>query len=380
MNTDRSSPSPTRRPVTANRATVAFVMEQHLGHRTFADNLRTSLPADIDLDVRWVPVTYSAAPPLPGPLARLAPTSVVSALAGRAEVRRGIDATRADVVVCNTQVPAALGGRVVRSRPYVVITDVTPVQYDRMADGYGHRVDSTAAVRWWKHRLNLRVFREATACVGWSSWVCGSLRDDYGVAAERTHVIPPGVDTTVWKPRAGSKSDGPFTVLFVGGEFGRKGGDTLLDAFARLPESSRLVLVTRSAPPHLGSASDRIQVIDDLHPNDSRLVELYAMSDVFALPSHAETFGIAAVEASASGVPVVATCVGGFSDIVDEGTTGLLVPPADPAALAAALGRFAADRALCDLYGGRARERAIDRFDARRNVERLIEVVRDVVP
>ncbi|MFW2335390.1 glycosyltransferase family 4 protein [Ilumatobacter sp.] len=340
-------------------------MEQHLGHRTYYENLKAHV-GDDRCDAVWVPVDYTLGDrlermPLPG--------SVKAALSARSAVRRGVRSVDADVHVFNTQVPAVLGGRAARSKPYIAITDVTPKQYDRMAAGYDHRPDRAGPVGWAKHQLNLQMFLGASWCVGWSNWACDSMVDDYGVDRARTRAIPPGVDTTVWQPGP-ERDDGTFKILFVGGDFRRKGGEPLLEAFASLPDDAELTLVTKADVPR----TDRVRVIGDLVPNDPRLVELYRTSDVFALPTLAETFGIAAAEAAASGLPVVATDVGGLPDIVCDGVSGFTVPPNDADALATALQRLT-DHDERRRLGTAARRHAVERLDAATNAHRLMELV-----
>ena len=362
--------------MTASITPAAFVLEQHLGHRTYAENLRRVLDDRADLDARWVGIDYDV--DVLGRLARAPlPGRVTSYLAGRRQVRDAVRsalaADAATTFVYNTQVPVAIGGRLARSRPYVAVTDVTPVQYDRMADGYGHRPDRPGPVAWWKHRRNRAVFGQAHRCVGWSSWAARSIVDDYGVDPARVEVIAPGVDTQRFRPGSDRHDDGTLRVLFVGGDFERKGGDDLRRAASSLPGDVHLTLVTRSAV----ATDDRTAVVGDLRPNDDRLVELFRSSDVFALPSAAETFGIAAVEASACGLPVVASASGGLSDVVDDGVTGFTVPPGDVAALADRLRRLADDGALRRRLGRAARQRALQRYDATTNARRLLDLVRD---
>lgn len=321
---------PPRSHATAGVVSVAFAHEEHLGHRTYAENLRAAAGEHADIDISWVPVQYGS---IPSPVDRLPlPAPVRSALAGRREVRHGLRRAEVDVHMFNTQVPAALGGRLARSRPYIVITDVTPVQYDRMADGYGHRADHPGPTRWWKHRVNRRVFAGARWCVGWSRWAAASFVDDYGVDPARVAVIPPGVDTERWCPPAARSEHEGTRILFVGGELTRKGGDLLIASMAELPDDVELRLVTRTPV----APTDRVHVFDDLVPNDPRLIELYRTSDVFAIPSRAETFGIAAAEALLSGGgPVVTTTTGGVPEAV--GHAAVTVPVAAPASIAAAL-------------------------------------------
>jgi glycosyltransferase involved in cell wall biosynthesis len=86
---------------------------------------------------------------------------------------------------------------------------------------------------------------------------------------------------------------------------------------------------------------------------------------------------MALLEAMMAGVPAVVTAVGGVPELVDD--TALMVPPGDPAALAAALRRLLDDPALAADLGGRARERALSHFTAARNASRLIDLYERVV-
>jgi glycosyltransferase involved in cell wall biosynthesis len=357
--------------VTERPLRVAFVMEQHLGHRSFYENLRCHVEADPTVHAWWTPVGYGASDSwwerLPG-----VPAGARGALRGRHEARRGLRES-VDVAFFNTQVPAVLAGRAARRVPFVLCTDVTPVQYDRMAQGYGHVPDGTGLVAALKHAANQRVFQVAALTIGWSSWVRESLVEDYGVKPARALVIPPGVDTQRWRPAPRSPT-GARRILFVGGDFDRKGGKTLVDAFRLLPPGvAELTLVTRTPV----AAEPGVTVRHGLGPNSAELVELYRTSDVFVLASEAEAFGIAAVEAAASGLPVIATPVGGLPDIVVHDETGFLVAPGDTEGLACRLRQLLDDRHLARRLGTAGRRRAVERFDAATNAERLIQSLRD---
>ncbi len=93
---------------------------------------------------------------------------------------------------------------------------------------------------------------------------------------------------------------------------------------------------------------------------------LYAALDVVIVPSRREGFGRVAAEAGAAGKPVVATAVGGLPEIIADGETGILVPPRNPAAMAAAVIGLLRDGDLRRAMGGKARKRVGDFFDIRR--------------
>ena len=111
----------------------------------------------------------------------------------------------------------------------------------------------------------------------------------------------------------------------------------------------------------------------------TELLRLYQEADVFVLPTGADCFSIASIEAMATGLPVVTTRVGGIEDIVENERTGYLVPAGDGAALGAALDRLVDDPARRVEMGRRSRARAVAGFDARRSAERLIELAQTVL-
>jgi glycosyltransferase involved in cell wall biosynthesis len=95
------------------------------------------------------------------------------------------------------------------------------------------------------------------------------------------------------------------------------------------------------------------------------MARLYAALDVFVLPSHREGFSRSAMEAAATGLPMVLTDIRGCREVARHGLEGLLVPPGDPAALAAALETLLVDPQLRAALGAAARRRALSEFDQR---------------
>lgn len=115
---------------------------------------------------------------------------------------------------------------------------------------------------------------------------------------------------------------------------------------------------------------------------DEELLALYHASDVFVLPSihRSESWGAVQVEAMACGKPVICTELGtGTSFVNQDGVTGLVVPPADAAALAGAINRLLADPELRRRFGEAGRRRALREFSAQVMVERLVHLYREVL-
>lgn len=351
---------------------VTFVMEQHIGHQTYYQNLRRGVEQDNGITATWAPITYEGASHLLG----LIPNGfkgVRGSLQGMLQVRQAIAGGNYDVAFFNTQVPAALAARQVQRRPYILATDITPIQYDGMSHLYGHKSDKGGPLAVYKHMVNVKLMRRAARILPWSHWTRDSLIRDYGVAPEQIDVVPPGVDLQLWQPAAARRNDGQLRILFVGGDLYRKGGATLLEAFRAMPRGvAELHLVTRTQiPPEEG-----VNTYYTMRPNSPELIGLYQAADVFVLPTEAEAFGIAAIEASAAGLAVIATAVGGLTDIVSEGETGYLLPPRDPTALRGLLMRLAENIDLRGRLGKAARQRAEAFFDAQRNVARVIDHLR----
>jgi D-inositol-3-phosphate glycosyltransferase len=175
----------------------------------------------------------------------------------------------------------------------------------------------------------------------------------YGTRPRRFAVVPPGVDLDRFSPRDRAQSrrrlgwnEGPVA-LFVGRFDPMKGVDSLLHAFAGarvgLPEGTRLVLaggdghggrVTRRLAQALG-LGDAVEFAGPVAPDE--LPYYYSAADICVVPSVYESFGMAAVEAMASGTPVIAFDVGGLHETIRDGVSGLLIPPGDVAAFGDAL-------------------------------------------
>jgi glycosyltransferase involved in cell wall biosynthesis len=119
---------------------------------------------------------------------------------------------------------------------------------------------------------------------------------------------------------------------------------------------------------------DRISFLGEAHD----VPAILRRARMFILPSRSEGIPLTALEAMACGLPVVATRVGGLPEVVDDGVTGLLVPPADPEALAAALLKLWDDPSRGDRMGWAGRRRVEDRFDVRRMVAQYEAIYRQI--
>jgi glycosyltransferase involved in cell wall biosynthesis len=352
---------------------AVFIMEQHIGHRSYYLNLRRHIDLQSKVQARWVEVTYEQNGVF-GTALKLLPKRLGGPLAGSSQEIQGLRRPY-DIAVFNTQVPAALSLGRANRKPAVLCLDITPLQYDQMAALYHHPTDPSKLVRRIKHNANCRLLGNAARLLPWSSWVRDSLVADYQVDPAKIEILPPGVDLDFWKPDGNRRGSLP-RILFVGGDFHRKGGALLLEAFQALaPGTAELVLVTRSELP----ARPGVRVYNHMQPNSPELIQLYQSCDIFVLPTQAEAFGIAAVEACAAGLPVIATRVGGLRDIVLDAENGYLVPGQDPGALTRRLKTLIADPDLRRSLGQKSRQHANLHFDARKNTARMLEILMEIV-
>ncbi len=210
--------------------------------------------------------------------------------------------------------------------------------------------------------IERRLLRDVDMTVAATSLDRDQMVQHYAADPARIRVIPAGVDTELFRPRdqAAARADlglpaDQTLLLCVGRMEPLKGIDALVRALAlrhnRLPHlrSTLGALLVGGAPEdtptgwngeqrRLAALRDEQGVAQAVifagaQPH-ARLRDYYAAADIFVMPSHYESFGLAALEAMACGTPVVASGVGGLTTIIEHNHSGLLAPPDDPPALA----------------------------------------------
>ena len=239
---------------------------------------------------------------------------------------------------------------------YVTLSDLTLVQA-RATHPVFSRL-SQAVFRAWDRRQR-EVYERAVACCTASHWTAASLREDYGLPAEKVRVVGLGPNHEAAPGDADAERWATPRFLFVGREWERKHGPSVLGAFASLRlerPDARLDLVGGHPPVRGEGVTGHGALGLDVPEEAARVRALFAQATCFVMPSEVEPFGLAYIEAAAAGAPSIATSVGGAGTIVAEGT-GLLVPPGDGPALLAAM-RTLADGDVARRMGAAARERS----------------------
>lgn len=249
--------------------------------------------------------------------------------------------------------------------------------------------------------------READAIVAATTLDRAQMVWHYGAESDAIRVVPAGVDLRRFQPRdiasAREALDLPpppqRIVLLVGRIEPLKGIDALIEAGALLVKQhpdwrqALTLLVVGGGGEHeretwnaeqrrLDNLRQTLGVADMVRfagaqPQD-RLPLYYASADIVTMPSHYESFGMAALEGLACGRPVVATSAGGPAYIVEDGVSGMLTPPADPAALATRLERLLLDDHTRQVMGAAARDRAL-RFGWDSVACDILNIYRDVL-
>jgi glycosyltransferase involved in cell wall biosynthesis len=244
--------------------------------------------------------------------------------------------------------------------------------------------DPDRSSRWQLRALVSRVDRFLAV----SREIADELVEDLGWPAEKVEVTynavdvgraavpaPPGL-----RARLGGSETRPL-VLTPARLNAQKGHDALLEAIAAVPDALFLLagdgpdrerLEARTA--ELGAAG-RVRFLG----RRADVPQLLAACDVFALPSLYEGSSLAVLEAMAAGIPIVSSAIGGTEELIDDGRSGLLVPPGDAPALAAALRRLLGDPKLREDLAARARERVDAGLRREQNAERVASIYRELL-
>lgn len=241
--------------------------------------------------------------------------------------------------------------------PNVIYTDYTDRMLTHVPASGRLYLSPDQHARWMA--LEQRAYERAAHICTRSARVRASVVQDYGIAAERVTVVGGGVNFATLppvNPARHAPRHAPPTVLFIGKELRRKGGDLLLQAFAlarqTVPEARLLMLTGDPLPNDLPQTN-----VEVIPPTWDRTViaELYQRSDLFVLPSRLETWGDVLLEAMAYGMPCIGVSGQAMDEIIRPEQTGLLAPPGAAPALAEALTRLLTDANLRQRLGQTAR-------------------------
>ncbi|HLZ37217.1 MAG TPA: glycosyltransferase family 4 protein [Mycobacteriales bacterium] len=272
-------------------------------------------------------------------------------------------ALRPDVVHLNRSVPWATAAAACAA---LSVPDTRLVTVDQLPLRTTH-----AALLWRTRALTLRA--DVAVAVGRVS--ARRVEDFYALGPGSVVSVPNGVPPVDAVPSVPSRT-GELRVGSLGRRDPMKGYDVALRALARIEGVRLLVHGTGGEAPRLTALARALGIADRVEWREWISDRAAALGgfEVLVLPSRTEGFSLSLVEAMSAGLPCVATNVGGAAEAFDEGRCGLLVPPDDPVALAAALVRLRDDPAGRERLGSAARERARALYTATRMASAYLDL------
>jgi glycosyltransferase involved in cell wall biosynthesis len=348
---------------TPHQHRVLFVSAPFGGIEVYFSNLEKCAGESTGMESTWVHLKQSGFPIIGGDLSMVTKVRKL-----QTHIRHS------DAIVCNSVILPRFNLRLFDGKLLILSLDATPVLFDRFRSWYVGKgpdlVDFRAPLRWFFRAQS--VLRRADHILAWSEVVRQSLISDYAVADDRITLIPPGVDTGLWQHESpvNVRSEKPVRVLFVGGDFKRKGGDIVL-ALAQEPlfADVQFDIVTSDAHPGGGP---NVHFHLGVEPNTDRLMEIYRGADIFLLPTRADFAPtMALLEALAMGLPALVTRVGGLEEIVLNDRNGFVVDVDDRGAIRKKLRLLIDDPPLRRRLGMAGRTLVEESYDLDRNAKRV---------
>ncbi|MGH0035823.1 MAG: glycosyltransferase family 4 protein [Myxococcota bacterium] len=268
-------------------------------------------------------------------------------------------------------------------------------RYAAAIAGVPHTIEAHAKdIYLAKPKLVAELVNDADALLTCTGFGAAYIRDLPGVDPDKVHVVYHGVDTEAFQPASGTREPGPLRLVSVGRLVAKKGYDDVLEALSMLRTRGVEFVYEIYGDGRLRDAlEERIRklALEErvfLRGPVTHDVVMGALrgSDVFVCGSRptedGDRDGIpnSLAEAMACGLPAVATDVSGIPELVEDGRSGRVVPPGDPAALAEALLAIAGDPSAAARLGRQARERVLSVFDCRRCIDDCADVLRALSP
>jgi len=278
-----------------------------------------------------------------------------------------------DAVFINHLTPLAFIRKFRRRVPTILSLDITPPLLANYSTWYQYKKKRKFPLfEKFKYLMTRKAYNDAAFLLPWSEWVRESLIMDYGIGPEKIEIIPPGINLHQWgrKTNAAKKENRKIKILFVGGEFLRKGGDILFKVACRGDfQNYEFHFVTKDFQGH---AMPNTFFYDKMEANSDSLKALYFNADIFALPTRADFSPNAIFEAMAFELPVITTNVGSLSETIRDNENGFFIPLNDEQALADRLLTLIHDQALRLRLGRAGRKLVEEKFNLEKNAERII--------
>jgi glycosyltransferase involved in cell wall biosynthesis len=354
-----------------NAARLAVALDATLGWRTVSENWKNLYPQNSPLALSWIAFD-SLTPANRRQFANKTLQRTITRLNMGVAVNRQMRDLAPDVALVGNMALNLVQAK--KGTPIFTVLDATQKQLQAFGSGYGIYPAKSRVLENIKHRMRRRHYRACAGIFAFSDWAGRSLVADYGVDPRKVHVLPHGAVVERWPRRTREEKSGEIcNILFVGGDFKRKGGEFLLNWAARTRDREwRMHIVTRDK---IETTDERITVHNGMAPADPRLTELFAEADIFALPTLVDTSPLVIAEAFAAGLPVISSDVAAIPEMITQGVTGFAIPLTQTKRWEECLDLLIRDRELRRRMGAAARQDAEHRFDARKNIRIAVDLI-----
>lgn len=244
-----------------------------------------------------------------------------------------------------------------------------------------------ANIEWWGGAMTEK-FADAAFTLFVTQWMVDQMKSEFSsIPPQRYGLGRVGVDTRRWTPvpHPTAPPSAPLKVLSVGRLTPSKGHDQLMRAIAIVKNEGRAIALRIGGDgpekEKLTALAKELNIENDVtflgSISEETYLEEMRATDVFVLASHCEPMGVVYMEAMAIERPTIGTSAGGVGEIITDGVDGLLVPPRDPPAIAAALRRLIDDPDLRTRLGTAGRKRIVEHFDSRLWADVLLKRIQE---
>lgn len=258
-----------------------------------------------------------------------------------------------------------------------------------------------AEIQGWQHTTDQKIAnwmegetaRRADKVITISKAIGALISENHRIAQERMELCPLGIEIPDENSLLINRKTDILSILFVGRLEKRKGIDTLFKAIPLIVDkvpNARFIIVGKDTNLSMGGGSYKDYLLDNLDKNyhnkvtltgyvdNNELSEFYRQCDIFVAPSLYESFGLIYLEAMAWGKPVIGCRIGGIPEVIEDGVTGILVPPEDEVSLANAIIRIVKEDLIED-FGRNGRKRVENNFTINKMVKNTCKIYKDVI-
>jgi glycosyltransferase involved in cell wall biosynthesis len=228
-----------------------------------------------------------------------------------------------------------------------------------------------------------KVYEENAGIFVFSEHVKSSMHNDFGISKDKIHVVYCGINI-----KANDDEYIPInkfsnkTILFVGKDFKRKGGEDLLKAFLIVKKSipnANLIIVGSEPNVNIDGVTVRGFIDQDTNDGVLELIDLYRNASIFCMPSHFEPFGIPFCEAMYFRTPCVGTCISSIPELIIDGKNGFTVHPKSPETLANRLLLLLSDENRMREMGEVGHALAVNKFDWSVVANKMINIMSNTI-